>query len=81
MIIPVFYHCKPAIILRYDRLRTYIIQLNNINIAEHIIGEGEPILFLHGWGANIGLVLPLAESLAQKGYRLLSAGYARFWQK
>lgn len=46
-----------------------IIQLNNINIAEHIIGEGEPILFLHGWGANIGLVSPLAERLSQSDYR------------
>lgn len=46
-----------------------IIKLNHINIAEHIIGEGEPILFLHGWGANIGLVLPLAEKLSQSGYR------------
>lgn len=45
-----------------------IIKLNNINIAEHIIGEGEPILFLHGWGANVGLVLPLAEKLSQSGY-------------
>src|SRR5690606_9265446 len=36
---------------------------------EHIIGDGEPILFLHGWGANIGLVLPLAERLAKFGYR------------
>ncbi len=46
----------------------HITKLNNINIAEHTIGEGEPILFLHGWGANIGLILPLAERLAQSGY-------------
>ena len=45
-----------------------IIQLNNINIAEHIIGAGESILFLHGWGANIGLILPLAERLLQSGF-------------
>lgn len=43
--------------------------LNNINFAEHIMGEGEPILLLHGWGANIGLLMPLAERLAKKGYR------------
>lgn len=45
------------------------ITLNNIQIAEKIAGEGQPILLLHGWGANIGLVWPLAESLSKKGYR------------
>lgn len=45
------------------------IQINNITIAETIIGSGTPILFLHGWGANIGLITPLAERLASKGYQ------------
>lgn len=68
MIIPVI---LPANLLSSCAMTDYeheIIQLHNINIAEHIIGEGEPILFLHGWGANIGLVLPLAEDLSRKGY-------------
>ncbi|MEM9950637.1 MAG: alpha/beta hydrolase [Chloroflexota bacterium] len=41
------------------------IQLNNLNIAEQVIGTGEPILFLHGWGANIGLLQPLAQRLSK----------------
>lgn len=45
------------------------ITIDNMQIAEKIAGEGEAILLLHGWGANIGLVWPLAESLLKKGYR------------
>lgn len=68
MIIPVFITANLLSSCAMTDYEHTIIQLNNISIAEHIIGEGKPILFLHGWGANIGLVLPLAESLAQKGY-------------
>lgn len=34
-------------------------------------GEGTPVLLLHGWGAHAGLMWPLAEQLARKGYRVL----------
>jgi pimeloyl-ACP methyl ester carboxylesterase len=51
-----------------DYTATYI-TINNIQVAEKIAGEGETVLLLHGWGANIGLVWPLAESLLKKGYR------------
>lgn len=43
--------------------------LNNLTIAETISGEGEPIVVLHGWGANMGLILPLSEGLSQLGFR------------
>ncbi|MEO1164054.1 MAG: alpha/beta hydrolase [Chloroflexota bacterium] len=43
--------------------------IQNISIAEYIIGEGEPIVFLHGWGANIGLLTPLAERLVTSSYQ------------
>jgi len=69
MILPVV---RQANLLLFATMTDYdytIISLNNIKVAEHIIGDGEPILFLHGWGANIGLVLPLAERLAKFGYR------------
>lgn len=44
------------------------VTISNITIAEKIIGDGEAILLLHGWGANIGLLMPLAERLAAFGY-------------
>jgi pimeloyl-ACP methyl ester carboxylesterase len=45
------------------------IQINGIEIAERVEGEGEALLLLHGWGANIGLVWPLAEAMIKLGYR------------
>lgn len=45
------------------------IQINGIDIAERVEGEGEALLLLHGWGANIGLVWPLAEAMLKHGYR------------
>ncbi|MAU10795.1 MAG: alpha/beta hydrolase [Anaerolineaceae bacterium] len=46
------------------------IELNGIAVAEAIVGEGQPLLMLHGWGANIDLVWPLAERLAPLGYQV-----------
>ena len=43
--------------------------ISGIRTAEAIIGEGKPLVMLHGWGSNIGLVTPLAEKLAPMGYR------------
>ena len=50
--------------------KTTFIEINGIRIAQAVIGEGSPLLMLHGWGANIGLVWPLAERLAPLGYRV-----------
>lgn len=44
--------------------------INGIQTAEHIVGEGVPIVALHGWGANIELMQPLADQLAPKGYKV-----------
>lgn len=49
--------------------RSYI-QVDNIRTAQVILGEGVPVLMLHGWGANIDLLLPLAQQLAPLGYKL-----------
>lgn len=46
------------------------IELNGLTIAEASIGNGRPLLMLHGWGANIDLVWPLAERLAPLGYQV-----------
>jgi len=45
------------------------IQINGINTAEVVRGDGDPILFLHGWGADSSLILPLADQLIPLGYR------------
>ena len=69
MILPVV---RQANLLLFATMTDYdftTISLNTTKVAEHIVGDGEPILFLHGWGANIGLVLPLAERLGKLGYR------------
>jgi len=45
------------------------IKVSGLRTAHIVIGEGEPVLMLHGWGANIDLVFPLAEQLEKKGFR------------
>jgi pimeloyl-ACP methyl ester carboxylesterase len=44
------------------------ITIDNISINQAIGGEGKPVLLLHGWGANLTLVTPLAEALIKHGY-------------
>lgn len=44
--------------------------IHGLNINEVIIGEGEPVLMLHGWGANSDLLTPLGERLAPLGFRI-----------
>lgn len=45
--------------------------INGLTTHEYVHAEGDqPILMLHGWGANIELLLPLAEPLAKRGYRV-----------
>src|SRR5687768_12741940 len=44
--------------------------LDNLRIAESSAGDGIPVLLLHGWGANIGLMWPLGEALARLGWRV-----------
>jgi pimeloyl-ACP methyl ester carboxylesterase len=43
--------------------------IQGIQTAEAIVGKGKPVVMLHGWGANISLVTPLAKKLAPLGYR------------
>lgn len=44
-------------------------QIDGVRTAHCVLGEGPPVLLLHGWGANIDLMLPLAEPLAKAGFR------------
>ena len=41
-------------------------KINNININYQQYGEGEDLVFLHGWGQNIEMMLPLANRLSNK---------------
>jgi pimeloyl-ACP methyl ester carboxylesterase len=49
---------------------TTFIEVNHIRTAQAVMGEGMPVLMLHGWGAHLGLMWPLAERLAPLGYRI-----------
>lgn len=46
-----------------------VIHIQGFPTHEMIMGEGQPIVMLHGWGAHIGLMQPLAEQLAPLGYQ------------
>lgn len=46
------------------------ITIDGIQINESIQGDGEPILMLHGWGANIKLLQPLADRLVNMSYQI-----------
>jgi pimeloyl-ACP methyl ester carboxylesterase len=57
---------------------TQFITLQNLRIAHAVAGEGLPLLLLHGWGANIGLVWQLAEKMVAKGYRVYALDLPSF---
>jgi pimeloyl-ACP methyl ester carboxylesterase len=51
-------------------MKTQTLTIANIHTTEAVAGEGLPVLLLHGWGANIELMWPLAERLVPLGYRV-----------
>ena len=40
--------------------------INNLKINYKIVGEGRPMLILHGWGSSSDRWVPVAELLAQR---------------
>ena len=46
------------------------IVVNGLEIRERVLGSGPPLLLIHGWGANLELMMPLAQHLKQLGYQL-----------
>lgn len=40
--------------------------IDNININYEVYGEGKDVLVLHGWGAEIRTVKPVADALSEK---------------
>lgn len=47
-----------------------IAEIDGIPVAHSISGDGPPVLLLHGWGADMRLLEPLAGRLAPLGYRV-----------
>lgn len=47
------------------------VEINGLRIHQKIQGEGDIILMLHGWGANIQLLQPLADKLVNLGYQTI----------
>jgi pimeloyl-ACP methyl ester carboxylesterase len=54
--------------------------IEGIQIAQTVLGEGVPVVMLHGWGANIRLMLPLAQRLAPMGYQIYILDFPGFGQ-
>jgi pimeloyl-ACP methyl ester carboxylesterase len=54
--------------------------IDNLKVAEYVLGEGVPVMMLHGWGANIDLMLPLAQQLVPLGYQILLPDLPGFGQ-
>lgn len=44
--------------------------LDGLTLASEVIGEGQPVLLLHGWGGRIESVRMVAERLAPLGYHV-----------
>ncbi len=55
-----------------------IIEIDGIQINETIIGDGQPLVMLHGWGANIKLLQPLADKLVTYGYQIFMFDHLGF---
>ncbi len=44
--------------------------IDNLKINLRVVGQGEPILILHGWGSSIKSWLKVQEFLAKKGFKV-----------
>lgn len=54
--------------------------IDGLRCAQATAGAGAPLLLLHGWGAEIGLVWPLAERLIPLGYCVYALDLPGFGQ-
>jgi len=55
-------------------------QLQGLRIRHLVQGEGAPVLLVHGWGAHIELLQPLAQRLSHRGYRCFMLDLPGFGQ-
>lgn len=56
------------------------ITINGLTVNHAVAGEGQPLLLLHGWGAHIALVWPLAQAMIPLGYRVYALDMPGFGQ-
>jgi len=47
------------------------ITINGTRTNYQVFGQGKPFLILHGWGSNSERWIPIAEGLAQKGFKVI----------
>ena len=45
--------------------------IDNLKINLKVVGQGEPVLILHGWGSSIKSWLKVQEFLAEKGFKVI----------
>ena len=45
--------------------------VDNLKINLKVVGQGEPVLILHGWGSSIKSWLKVQEFLAEKGFKVI----------
>ena len=48
-----------------------IVFVDNLKINLKVVGQGEPVLILHGWGSSIKSWLRVQEFLAEKGFKVI----------
>jgi pimeloyl-ACP methyl ester carboxylesterase len=46
------------------------LMVDGIRISAYSVGEGAPVLVLHGWGVDSTAMQPLADGLAKRGFRV-----------
>jgi len=54
------------------------ISVNNLEINYKVLGEGIPLLILHGWGASSDSWMEVQEKLAKEGYRVICPDFPGF---
>ncbi len=54
--------------------------VDGIELNARVVGEGPPVLVLHGWGAAIQSIAPIQDRLAPLGYRVHALDFPGFGQ-
>jgi len=52
--------------------------IDGLHIQYEVQGEGRPVLLLHGWGANIAAMKPVADCVAAMGRKAVSLDFPGF---
>ena len=55
-------------------------EIEGINIHYERVGQGRPVLILHGWGADIEAVRPIMNCMSGLGYEAVAIDFPGFGQ-